>query len=353
MHPLQAFSLRCSSWIFGALLGAALVASLPQRSSSAEHLAAFLAPILLSIIASECILLLLRASPAKLVPIRWTELADGATGIAEVPGVAVSESGEYGEFSRFEAFSRDNPVIDTPPRNSRPPLLGRVVLASVFVGRDGRRWQPDEIRSSLNEVARAARWIARQAATHAVPLHIDLARVFLEAEDTEPAGSQEFGFGYQGDELVPSTPRQVVSELSSMSRAAGQLGFRDAADLVDSIGRRIEADAIAWILCPMRSGLSFAVRESDGHLPGVNLAVCYPRYSDFSGRLKGAVGTDPATVAHEILHLFGAEDKYGLPLDDGPSPGVTSRDVMRLDSPRLSQLRIDPLTASEIGWGRR
>ena len=48
------------------------------------------------------------------------------------------------------------------------------------------------------------------------------------------------------------------------------------------------------------------------------------------------------TVVHELLHLFGATDKYGRSLRDVPPGTVTSRDVMRLSETRLSRLRIDP-----------
>jgi hypothetical protein len=353
MQPRTIPARRSVSWILGIFLGATLALSLPGKPSSALRLAAFVIPLLITALFRELFGFVFRHFHREAVALGWKEVADGEVGIAEVPGLPTSEAGDFGEFRRLESAPPDDPTIRNVRRNPRPPLLGRVVLISAFIGRDGRRWQASEIRSSLNEVTRAAIWIERQAVRHSASLHIEMARLFLEAEDLAPAGPQEFGFGYQGDELVPGGPGLVVDELSSLSRAAGQLGFRDASVMFDAIGRRIDADAVAWIVHPMRSGLSFAVRESDGHLQGVSIAVCYPRYSDFSSRLKGPVGTDPATVAHEILHLFGAEDKYGLPLENGPRPGVTSRDVMRLDSPRLSQLRIDGLTASEIGWVRR
>ena len=56
------------------------------------------------------------------------------------------------------------------------------------------------------------------------------------------------------------------------------------------------------------------------------------------------------TVAHEFLHLFGATDKYNVSLDAFPRGTVTDRDIMRLTSERLSRLRIDLGTATEVGW---
>ncbi len=59
---------------------------------------------------------------------------------------------------------------------------------------------------------------------------------------------------------------------------------------------------------------------------------------------------DPTTVAHELLHLFGATDKYGVALRSFRPGSVTSRDIMRLNHDLLSRMTIDPLTASEVGW---
>ena len=60
--------------------------------------------------------------------------------------------------------------------------------------------------------------------------------------------------------------------------------------------------------------------------------------------------TDPVTIVHEVLHLFGASDKYGVPLRSFAPGSVTNRDVMRLDETSLLRVQIDPLTAREIGW---
>ena len=70
-------------------------------------------------------------------------------------------------------------------------------------------------------------------------------------------------------------------------------------------------------------------------------------------RWTGPPFTDPVTIVHEVLHLFGASDKYGVPLRSFAPKSVTHREVMRLDEESLIRLRIDPLTAREIGWLRR
>jgi len=68
-------------------------------------------------------------------------------------------------------------------------------------------------------------------------------------------------------------------------------------------------------------------------------------------RSAGPPFADPVTIVHELLHLFGASDKYNVPLARFPDRSVTDRDVMLLQYNSLGRLRIDPLTAEELGWG--
>jgi hypothetical protein len=131
---------------------------------------------------------------------------------------------------------------------------------------------------------------------------------------------------------------------------AASLGSRDAADLFARINARVAADVHVWLLHPRRAGRSFAVPIHQSPLAGVGLALCYARESSFPEVLDGTPYTDPVTVVHELLHLFGATDKYGVSLQSFPPHSVTSREVMLLYESSLSRLRVDPQTAAEIGW---
>jgi hypothetical protein len=109
-------------------------------------------------------------------------------------------------------------------------------------------------------------------------------------------------------------------------------------------------DQTVWIVHHLRAGRSSAIEPDRFRYPGARVALCYARESTSSEPLVGLPFVDPVTLAHEILHLFGASDKYGTSLRSFPPGSVTSRDVMRLDETRLRRLRIDPLTSNEIGW---
>jgi hypothetical protein len=92
--------------------------------------------------------------------------------------------------------------------------------------------------------------------------------------------------------------------------------------------------------------------SEESGLDGVALAVCFPSEASFpeAVRRNDHVRVDVVTAAHEVLHLFGATDKYGLPLRSFEAGTVTRNEIMRLSEDHLSRLRVDAWTAYELGW---
>lgn len=251
-------------------------------------------------------------------------------------------------------FTRDEETADRPPmpwtKTASPPLLGRVVLVSMFVGADGRWWTDSEIARQLDSLERAARWMEKQAGRHGAKVGVGLADVYLSVEG-EPTPDVAIGFESEGIDFGPYEEGSAVRALTLMSRAAAELGFHDAADFVQEIRARLPDATPVWLLHVRQAGRSMAVPLDLTELEGVSLALCFAREASFTETISRPPIPDAATLAHETLHLFGASDKYGLPLDSFPPGEVTERDIMRLDYDRLEQLRVDPLTARELGWG--
>jgi hypothetical protein len=235
-------------------------------------------------------------------------------------------------------------------RRSSPPLLGRVVIFSVFLGRDERSWTDREIAEAHAALLEAGRWIEREAARWNAPVNVAVGQTYFVADDEAP-GEVELAFVSEGEGFAPLEAGAVTKALIDTSRAAAALGFRDAIQWMSQINARVEADVCVWLLHPRRAGRSLAIPLDQTELAGVSLAVCYARESSFPEPLAGRRPySDPVTIVHEMLHLFGASDKYGVPLHRFPPRTVSTRDVMRLAESRLARLRIDPGTAWELGW---
>ncbi|GAC1336485.1 MAG: hypothetical protein NVSMB14_04100 [Isosphaeraceae bacterium] len=273
---------------------------------------------------------------------------DGAIGTAKLRGVRGEANSVDATFQKFVSIDQET----TPaPRETRelPALWGRAAIVSLFVGRDGKRWSDKEIAEAHKSIERAGLWIEREASRWNAPVNIEVAETYFETME-EKDEDVEIGFVSEPDGVAPLERHAGTKALVEFSRAAARLGFVDAGDLTTKIEARIDADVCVWLLHERRGGRSFALPKDESSLPGVALAVCYAREANFPEPLKRAPFADPITFVHEIFHLFGATDKYGVSLSEYPPKSVTSRDVMRLDYESLDRLRVDRLTAAEIGW---
>ncbi len=346
-------SARVRVWLVGLALAAVLSGSL-ARDEAARELSiplALLAIAITALIAEAASLRwLARSRSVPGVP----EGALPADGVVDVVAMASVEGDPLSGDPRWRRFLRlvdDRPGPDAPLDPSTPALLGRVALISVFVGRDGRPWTDPEIARAHQSLERAGRWIEREAGRRGALVNVDLADTFFQVED-EADDPVEVAYAAEGDDVGPMEADASIKAVVGVSRAASRLGFVDVVDLLARINPRVAADARVWLLHLRRAGRSLAVPASESGVSGVGLAVCHAREASFPEPLTGPGRVDPTTVAHELLHLFGASDKYGVALRSFAPGSVTSRDVMRLNHDSLSRMTIDPLTASEIGWDR-
>ncbi|MEO6811198.1 MAG: hypothetical protein ABI353_18980, partial [Isosphaeraceae bacterium] len=300
-------------WLIGLALTGALAFWIPWPSEAAG----------LGPIALVCLVGLVAAMAELVVAVRSGEAttrrsypadaepADGRVGLAKVVGVLGEPNPVDPRFHHFLTLDEVSRLI--PLGRGAPVLWGRVVLFSLFVGRDGRGWSSEEIAEAHKSLIRAGEWIEREAIRWGAAVNIELADTVFVAEDNL-VEDVEIGFVPEGDEQGPLEALALENALASASKAAARLGFADVADLIERIGARVEADGRVWLVHLRRAGRSIAALEQDSGLPGVNLAVCYARETGFSEPLVGPPFADPVTFVHELMHLFGAEDKYSVSL---------------------------------------
>jgi hypothetical protein len=280
--------------------------------------------------------------------------ADGEVGIIPIEGAIASRPIEDWDFRRFEGLEARPEEGDS--RGFRiwgrryPPLLGRVAIVSLFVGRDGKVWSIDELVKAHRALRRAGAWIEREAIRWQVPVNLDLVDCYFSTVEADADREVAiFRPDEWGDVGLPD-PDAEQRILGILGRSAGLLGFKDPVDLLGRVGRRIEADQIVWLLHVRRAGKSIAMPSDATGIPGVAVAVCYAREEDFEAPMAGPPFADPITFVHELMHLFGASDKYDVSLSSFPRGTVSERDIMVLGIEALSRLHVDPLTAVEIGW---
>ncbi|AGA27221.1 hypothetical protein Sinac_2935 [Singulisphaera acidiphila DSM 18658] len=351
-RTITAMAIRRWFWLAGALAGGSFAWIFrPYFSPGALILGGGAILLFAALVGDLFVVLMSMGSTRRAAPPPNARPADGRVDRLVMTGAIGEPNARDPRFSAFRAL---RPVEGLPapvrlPSGAMPPLLGRITLVSLFVGRDHHPWSDDEIAQAHAALFRAGVWIEREAIRWKAPVNLTLADTYFVVDD-EASTDVEMTFEPEGESVGPLEAHAVTKALIDTSRAALRLGFRDAVDWMEQIRSRIDADALVWLLHPRRAGRSLAIPLDLTELAGVSLAVCYARESSFPEPLTRAPFTDPVTIVHELLHLFGAMDKYGSPLRSYPPRSVSSRDIMRLNEFRLSRLRIDRQTAWEIGW---
>ena len=338
-----------AAWSIGLAFGVGLAIVLPQEAFPG------LRPLV--VVATTCLVglsgeVMRRGRRVSAVPRpRDPRPADGRVEVARMRDVETEANPSDPRFRKFvaairpdaERTSRPSSTFRDPRRS--PDLLGRVVVVSLFLGRGGRDWTAGEIAEAHKALFRVGEWVEREAVRWNAPVNIELSDTYFVA----------------GDEVVDVGPVETVASMRTtneayealliLTRMAARSGLSDIFDLVRETRKRLEADEVVWLIHPRCQGWSFAVPREDSELEGISLAVCYPKWSFQDEPLRSRearIASD--TVAHELLHLFGATDKGGRSLSRYEFGSVTRHDVMRLSTPRLGSLRVDPATAREIGW---
>jgi hypothetical protein len=280
--------------------------------------------------------------------------ADGTVEVASMSGVVGTPNLFARPYQRFESFEPSESLTCAGPVGDRtcPPLLGRVVWTSMFIGCDGRPWLDHEIAETHAALTKAGTWLEQQAIHLGATVNIELADTYFLAQD-DTLDDVEVALITHGDRYAPADSREPEKLLITASRAAAALGFQDAVDWLLATRTRVPADVHVWLVHLRRAGCSQVVTEHDTGAGTIRLAVCYAREGLYPEPLSKVPYSDPVTIVHEVLHLFGATDKYEVPLRSFAPGTVTSQDVMRLKESRLQRLRIDPPTAAEIGWAQK
>jgi hypothetical protein len=346
-------SVRAKTWSIGLLVSAGLVVltGLDESSRSLTIPVALLGLAVCALVSEAAFLRSLARRPVRSKAPAGARPADGIVEVVSMTGVEAEANSVTLRFHRFlrliggpggAAQVRELPTV-------RPTLLGRVALISVFVGRDGVSWSDEEIARGHIALERAGLWIEREASRHTARVNVELADTYFRVQDDE-VDDVEVAFAAEGDEIGPMEAHASTKSVIAASRAAASLGFADIVDLIGRIDLTVDTDHRVWLFHIRRAGRSLAIPAEECEVAGVGLAVCYSREASFPEPLSGPGRVDSTTVAHELLHLFGASDKYGVALRSFPRGSVTSRDVMRLNHDLLARMTIDGLTAMEVGW---
>lgn len=250
--------------------------------------------------------------------------------------------------------------IRTVDNNVCKKLEGEVILYAIFVdSRYTHPWSEYDIRSTLDSIHLAAKWLEKQAATAGVKVNI---HVRYHQNGTKIPIAYNVPYRTLSGMLYTPTLQLGVQQTDrwadNIARTAGLSFPKDTSGIIKTPNRIINRERLIARLRDMHGTDNVALMYflNDYYRTDISVAIHTgshkePEYSIVSFK-------KPAVIAHEFLHLFGALDLYMGPFSrKKPSPKRTAQvlkqfpnEVMAIAHRHLDSLNISAFTQYLIGW---
>ena len=257
--------------------------------------------------------------------------------------------------------------IGTVRNNVCKSLEKKTVLYAVFVDSDGTHpWTEYDIHSTLDSMQVAVDWIEKQAVSNGKSLDIVL----------------EYARNTSKDKVIPFKEEFKYKTLSGT--LFKYLDLTKGIDLLDEwsdnvskdVARTLPDDDSEEILTKNRSNNRerlIAKLRNEYKTDNIALMFFVNNYfeNEISIALHTSSGTEteyaivsdkqPAVIAHEFLHLFGALDLYLSPFDKGfflrmkkrKAMKKYSNEIMAFTHRDIDSLDISPISKYLIGWDNK
>lgn len=250
--------------------------------------------------------------------------------------------------------------IATVNNNVCKRLKDKVIFYAIFVdSRYTNPWTEHDIYSSIDSMELAISWIEKEAKRRGVKLEME-----LDFHQNEKA-------------IIPiegNLPRKTLSQTLFSS-----YGIRNMDRWADKIGRTAlsiygpDRSKVTRTKIVARDRERLLARLRDLHKTD-NVALVYFINNYYTDEVSVALHTasdhdpeyavvsfkQPAVIAHEFLHLFGALDLYKTPFDNSRrtkkykdfAMSQFPNEIMAFPYRGLDSLGISPLTEYLLGWDR-
>ena len=221
-------------------------------------------------------------------------------------------------------------------------LSGKTYVLVLFVSQQGQsEWDKTEKTAIMKKVTQATHWISNKTKKFGKNNHFVV-----------------YSLGKKNDIKLRYIPRGPYEKLYSndvIHQAMTAAGYEPGFDFFDYTRQKTSCDNCVVLVISNTNGLSYALPQSremytknigSGCKPHqLEGCVLYKRYNNDQNIAS-------PTIAHEILHLFGAKDLYGFKGDkqkDDKAAKHFPNSIMRRVNYTFDKLEIDPVTAYLTG----
>ena len=221
-------------------------------------------------------------------------------------------------------------------------LTRNPTLVVLFVDDAESAWNDTLIQHFQNvQIAKAVEWLEQQAAKYDVPLDIQTKYYH---------GTLENGGRVYYPATVAHKPDE--SDYDLLESVVGNMGEGTGDQFYAKLRRDNGGEDVMFLCMVNKDGLSYARGHADPYSQIMEYAVVYARNTDVpaTDTLHQKTHNRASVVAHELLHLFGAEEMYDPAGRNEIAKQKYPKDVMLWTESFIARNEITEFTAYCIGW---
>lgn len=217
-------------------------------------------------------------------------------------------------------------------------LKGKIYVLSVFIATPENDWTKEGKAKTFEIQREACRWIQTQAKKH-----------------KQSVSFEEGTFGYEETMMFETLSGGTGSgkeDVDWVSRVLKKAGYKSALDFNKWVQNNTTCTQSIVLIYANMSGVSYAMacsNEMNEEKYFNEGCMIYQYYDDAQTKPLCA-----ATIAHEMLHTFGAWDLYTTFAQSSDrekkARSIYPNDIMLRTSYNINELSIGELSAWLIGW---
>ncbi len=263
-----------------------------------------------------------------------------------------------------DVFSSGNTSSDTVsvPQNTFNPLYefrksynlgnnkvleGDITVDCFFVNDNESSWNVNWANWYVTtQIKHALEFLTEEAAEYGKTVNF-MPEYYIDCSTSDLALNSSYSMKYDG--IIDNDASDGSGTKNILEKLAANMGYPNAFELGGSLSWETETEHI-FLIFVNKTGrsYSFSTGESDDYFSEHSLIFAY----DFSRPIENGIpsGYTSLTIAHEILHTYGADDYYTPEKRNELAKQYYPNDVMLKIEPPTNLGDIGDLTAFQIGW---
>ncbi len=186
-----------------------------------------------------------------------------------------------------------------------------------------------------NEIKPGLTFLEQEAKKYGMELNLTVKKVYSSL--------------YYDDEVITSVKDTGFATADVLWQAATQIHFSSTEKMINEFRSRYQTEEIVCLTIFNKDGTSYALNPKRG--ADIRLDEhCLVFVRDLHTEENGPAGSQAAVIAHEMLHLFGAEDLYAPSTRKSLAKIHYPGDIMLSAAYDIDTNTVDAATAFYIGW---